>query len=249
MSNPLKRLYPEIEVGGYSRDDKTAEFYGRINALLTPESVVVDFGAGRGGFMDDPDSYLRRLQLIRGRVARVVGIDIDPIVKENPSVDEAQVWQPGERIDLPDESVDLVFSDYTFEHVDDPSLVVPELQRILKPGGWICARTPNKWGYIALGARMVPNKMHARVLERLQPARAERDVFPTRYRMNTLGALRQQFPERWWKVTGYTVNGEPVYFGSSRVLIYGVYGVSKLLPQKLGAMCMFFVQKRRVGTN
>lgn len=241
--HPLHRLYPEIGVGGFSRDDKTVEFYGRVNALLTPESVVVDFGAGRGGFMDEPDSWLRQLQLLRGKVARVVGVDVDPVVKENPSLDEAQVWTPGNPIDLPDGSVDLILSDYTFEHVDDPALVVAELQRILKPGGWICARTPNKWGYIALGARMVPNRLHARVLERLQPTRAEQDVFPTRYRMNTLRSMRELFPAPGWTVTGYTLNGEPVYFGGSRALIYGVYAVSKLLPQKLGAMCMFFVQK------
>lgn len=242
--HPLHRLYPEIAVGGYSRDDKTMEFYGRVNALLRPDSVVVDFGAGRGGFMDEPESWLRELQLLRGKVAKVIGVDIDPVVKENPSIDEAQVWSPGNPIDLPDASVDLILSDYTFEHVDDPSLVVAELQRILKPGGWICARTPNRWGYIALGARMVPNRLHARVLERLQPTRAERDVFPTRYRMNTRGAVRSLFPEPEWSVTAYTVNGEPVYFGSSRALIYGVYAVSKVLPQRLGAMCMFFIQKQ-----
>lgn len=248
MNKPLARLYPEIEVGGFSRVNKNLEFYSRVNALITPESVLVDFGAGRGGFMDEPDSYLRRLRLFKGRVAKVIGVDIDPAVTENQSVDEAIVWTPGERIDIPDASVDIVMSDFTFEHVDDPDLVVAELQRIVKPGGWICARTPNKWGYIAIGSRMVPNRLHARVLQRLQPGQREaHDVFPTRYRMNTRRAMARLFPSPTWNVVAYTVNGEPVYFGHSRLLIYSVYAVSKLLPQRLGAMYMFFV--RREFTN
>lgn len=244
MSDPFHRLYPELAVGGYTREDKTVEFYGRVDALLTPESTVVDFGAGRGGFADLPDSHVRRLQLLRGRVAKVIGVDVDPVVEQNDTIDEAVVWEPGSRLPLADASVDLVVSDYTFEHVENPNLVVPELGRILKPGGWICARTPNKWGYIGMGARAIPNRLHARVLQRAQSGhRHERDVFPTRYRLNTLGSVRDWFPEPRWRVVGYTVNGEPVYFGHSRALIYTVYGVSRVLPQRLGAMYLFFIQK------
>ena len=249
MGNAYKRLYPELAVGGFTRDDKTVDFYSRIGALLTPESVVVDFGAGRGGFLDDSPSYVRSLQLLKGRVSRVIGIDIDPVVLENPSVDEAQVWTPGDPVELPDASVDVIVSDYTFEHIDDPGLVLPELKRIVKPGGWICARTPNRWGYIALSARAVPNRHHARVVARVQPGREAQDVFPTRYRLNTLKAVRQAFPEPEWEVFGYTVNGEPVYFGNSRVLIYGVHALSKVLPQRLGAMYMFFIRKADTGTR
>lgn len=246
VSDPLARLYPETDVGGFSREDKTIEFYSRVSALVDADSVVLDLGAGRGGFMDGPDSYLRRLQLLRGRVAKVIGVDVDPVVKENPSVDEAVVWTPGTPIDVPDASVDLVLSDYTFEHLDDPVAVAAELHRIVRPGGWVCARTPNKWGYIALGARAVPNRLHARALTRLQPGvRAARDVFPTRYRANTLGDVRRAFPEPQWTVTGYTVNGEPVYFGRSRALVYSVYAVSHVLPQRLGAMYLFFIRKVR----
>lgn len=243
MSHPNNRLYPEIAVGGYSREDQIVDFYGRISVLLTPDSVVVDLGAGRGGFMDEPDSYRRSLRLFKGRVRRVIGIDVDPIVKENRSVDEAQVWEPGTPFDLPDESVDLVVSDFTFEHIDDPSLVVPELERIVKPGGWVCARTPNRWGYIAIGARIVPNRWHGRVLSRLQPGRHERDIFPTRYRLNTLADLRQEFPAPTWEVYGYTMNGHPAYFGNSRLMYYLAYGIMRLLPQRLGAMYLFFIRK------
>ncbi|MGH3414191.1 MAG: class I SAM-dependent methyltransferase [Marmoricola sp.] len=243
MQSALRQLFPEWHVGGFTRVDSNLAFYSRVQALIDPESVVVDFGAGRGQFLEEPPSYRRDLQTLKGKGRRVIGIDIDPVVLENKSVDEAQVWQPGTRIDLPDGSVDVIVSEATFEHIDDPAQVVREFERILKPGGWVCARTPNRWGYIAVGARLVPNRLHARVLDHLQPGREDKDIFPTRYRMNTLGHVRRWFPSPRWEVFGYTVNAEPAYFANSRFFIYLVYGVTKVLPQRLGTHYLFFIRK------
>ena len=65
---------------------------------------------------------------------------------------------------------------------------------MLRPGGWLAARTPNKWGMIGIGARAVPNDLHTRVLRRLQPDRKAEDVFPVRYQMNTRKDLRRAVP-------------------------------------------------------
>ena len=243
LDRTWQRIFPEHPAGGFGRLDPTVQFYGRVHALLDPEATVVDLGAGRGRFTEDDSSYSRRLQMLRGTVRRVIGVDIDPAVKENPSLDEAIVWEPGLPIDLPDASVDLVLSDYTFEHIDDPKVVVGELDRILKPGGWVCARTPNRWGFIAVGARLVPNSVHARMLRRLEPQRQERDVFPTRYRLNSLGQLRRGFPAPDWSVHGYAT-GEPAYVGRSRALTYLLFGLLRILPMRLQPMYLFFVQKR-----
>lgn len=45
----LTRMYPEIGAGGFSSIDGTVEFYGRVSSLVKDDSVVLDFGAGRGG--------------------------------------------------------------------------------------------------------------------------------------------------------------------------------------------------------
>jgi len=204
--------------------------------------VVVDFGAGRGRFTDDLKPYAHRLQMLRGKVARVIGVDVDPVVKENPSLDEAIVWEPGLHIDLPDASVDLIVSDYTFEHIDDPGVVVAEFERILRPGGWVCARTPNRRGLIAIGARVVPNSLHVRALRRLEPQRQEMDVFPTRYRLNTLGQVRRAFTAPGWAVHGYAT-GEPAYVGNSAVLAYLMFGLLRILPMRLQPMYLFFIRR------
>ena len=240
----MSRLYPEHVVGGYSRVDGAVDFYARIDALLRPDMRVVDFGAGRGVYLDEAPTYRQRLMHLRGRVAEVVGVDIDEAVHENPGLDTAHVVAPGERTPLADASVDLVVSDHTFEHIDDPAFVAGELDRILKPGGWICARTPNKRGYIATAARVVPNRLHTRVLEKAQPLRLPEDVFPTRYHLNTPAQVRAHFPEPAWTLYCYTVNAEPAYFGRSLTAWRAVNVVNRLLPQRFGATWLFYLHKR-----
>ena len=41
-------FYPEIRAGGFPHVSSDVDFYTRVNALIQPEFVVRDFGAGRG---------------------------------------------------------------------------------------------------------------------------------------------------------------------------------------------------------
>lgn len=238
-------FYPEIEAGGFSRVDGTVEFYGRINALLSPEMVVLDFGAGRGGHVGDVSPYRRDLRVLKGKVARVVGADVDPVVTTNPTVDERIVLGHGTPLPFDDESFDLVVADATFEHVEAPALVAAELHRVLRPNGWICARTPSRWGYIGLGANLTPNRVHATLLKRLQPHRQSRDVFPTRYRMNTRKTLDELFPPSQFENFTYARTTEPAYFGNSRLLWQLMFLVNRMTPARMGAMLFVFLRKRR----
>lgn len=243
--HPLARLYPEVVAGGFTRHDGFVEFFSRINALLPDKADVLDFGAGRGGWTDAPLSpYHRRLRDFRAAGHRVVGVDVDEVVTENPSVDEAHVITPGERLPLPDDAFDLVFADHVLEHVDhaDAPFVVSELQRVLRPGGWFAGRTPNKWGMIGVGARMVPNDLHVRVLEKLQPGRQERDVFPTRYAMNTRRDLARLFPAGRWNLFVYGHASEPQYAGSSTAAWRAASLVDRLTPPRLQPTLMVFAQ-------
>lgn len=184
-------------------------------------------------------------RLLRGRVAKVVGVDVDPIVMENPSVDQAYVSPAGAPLPFDDESFDLVIADYVFEHVsrEDAPGVADELLRVLKPGGWIAARTPNKWGMIGIGARSVPNRLHTRVLERLQPGRQAQDVFPTRYAMNSRPDLKRLFPADRVDLIVYGHTSEPTYFGRSRLAWRVAAFVGHLTPPRLAATLMVFVRK------
>jgi len=241
----MDACYPERLVGGFSRADSTWLFYSYVNALLTPQSVVLDLGAGRGELGQSmPDGFIRNLAILKGRVARVVGVDVDPVVTKNPFLDEAAVIAPGGALPFPDAAFDVIYSDWVLEHVDDPAPFVRELERVLKPGGWFCGRTPNKLGLVALGARLVPNRLHTRVLGVIEPGRQAIDVFPTRYRLNTLAAVRRHFPAERWRSCSFRYAGEIVYFARSRLLFQLSTLLSRATPPAFHPHLLVFMQKR-----
>lgn len=239
----LQSIYPEIGAGGFSRVDGSVEFYTRVNALLRPAMTVVDYGAGRGEWIGDNVAYRRQLRMLRGKVAEVVGVDVDDAVAQNDSVDRFVIADDPRRIPLDDRSVDLVVSDHTFEHIDYPAEIARELERIIRPGGWICARTPNRWGYIALATSVIPNRRHVGALHTLQPDRNSVDVFPTRYRLNTRRAVTRHFPPDRWENFSYFWSGEPSYFGRSRRLAKALK-VNAKLPDLLQPKLFVFLHRK-----
>lgn len=228
-------FFPEKHAGGFSRQNTTVHFYTRVNALLHPDMTVLDFGAGRGvGVVEEMRPFVRDLRDLRGKVRRVIGIDVDPVVTTNPTLDEAHILPADAgmhpRLPLGDHSVDLILADWTFEHIADPAALAKEFTRVLRPGGWVCARTPNRWGYIGLAARLVPNALHTALLRYLQPTRKEQDVFPVHYRLNSRQAIRRYFPPTAWTDCSYNVDSDPAYAANSIVLWRLFRALSTITP-------------------
>lgn len=223
--------------------DGTVEFYQRIHSLLRPDMKVLDLGAGRGAFLDDPVLYRRQLRQLKDHVDEVIGFDVDTSVLENPCLTRAEVIVPGEPLPLGNGSVDLVISDFVFEHVTDPSWAANEIERVLRPGGWLCARTPNRWGYIGVGARLVPNQLHAPLLRLFQPGKQERDTFPTAYRLNSPKDLKRHFSERTFEHIVYTMNNEPAYFANWNSLWALVRLAFRATPESFGATMYVFLRR------
>lgn len=235
---------PEIGAAGYARDDSTVEFYLRINALLLPDHVVLDLGAGRGKADEDDVGLRRSLAKLRGKVARVVGVDVDPVVMGNPLLDEAHVIKAGAALPFADNSFDVIVCDWVIEHIEDVAGLAAEVERVLKPGGWFCARTPNKWGYVGLAARLTPKALAGSVLGRVQPGRQERDVFRKYYRCNTLGAAARCFPAGRWENCSYSGTATPAYHGGRRLLFGAIELFQKLAPAAMSTVLFVFVRKR-----
>ncbi len=193
------RYYPDGWLDG------TQRFYGMVRRAVSPDSVVLNLGAG-------PATHDRR-RCLRGEVARVVGADIDPIVLTNDELDEALTIDASGRLPFDDSSFDVVLSDYVLEHIEQPRPFLREVHRVLKPGGTFFFRTPNVWHYTVLLSQLTPHWFHGLVANRARGLSAQAHApWPTFYRMNRRGRI-----ERLAREAGFAgielrmVEAEPVY--------------------------------------
>ena len=237
--------YPESEFGGYSRVDGTVAFFSRVQALAETEMVVLDVGCGRGNAAERfATCPWEKCRLLKGRCQHVIGIDVSLAGHENPLIDEFRPIQ-GDRWPVDTSSVDLLVSDAVLEHVEQPNVYFSECRRVLKPGGFLCLRTPNRWSYVSLAASLVPNRWHAKVVSWVQPGREALDVFPTYYRANTHRAVRRLLVAHGFAGCVYPHITEPSYFGFSRPL----YAVGVLVHRWLPSLFWptLFVFARRLA--
>lgn len=238
--------YPEISAGGFSRVDTTIAFYQRVHALLhsCPHHLVVDLGAGRGRQSEDAVPYRRHLRDLRGPGRTVIGLDVDASVFDNPLIDDARLISKHEQWPLDTETVDLVISDFVFEHLTDPAATATEVSRVVRPGGWVCVRTPNRNGYIGLLARAVPNRFHRAVLRRFQPDKPAVDTFDTAYRANSLRALQNLFGSTFEIYPILCDGDESSYAGGNRKL-EAVFRLLRCLPEQFRSQLLVFMRKKQ----
>jgi SAM-dependent methyltransferase len=185
----MERNYPETKYGGFSDIDGTIAFFSRVASLIDPSFVVLDLGCGRGEYREDSVPFRKNLRILKGRASKVIGIDVDPGAKDNPFIDEFGLIQ-GDSWPVEGDSIDVVVCDNVLEHIENSDRFFAEIRRVLRNGGFLCLRTPNRWGYVAMAATFIPNKHHTRVTSYVQDGRQEEDVFPTVYRCNSIGKLR-----------------------------------------------------------
>lgn len=237
--------FSEQAIDGFNHRDGTMLFFTFVKAIYTkfPDGPrVLDFGAGRGAWAEStPSRYKYRLRDLRDGALHVTAADVDPIVMENPVSDEQVKLGLGAPLPFEDGSFDVIVADYVVEHLADPGPVLAELRRVLVPGGWLCFRTPNKWSYIAIAARLIPESLQGRILRRAQPDRKAVDAFPTVYALNTPAAFRREMTE--FDLHWFRYDGLPAYHMGSKLLYRVLWGLHWLLPP---AMCNnFMVYARR----
>jgi SAM-dependent methyltransferase len=234
-------FYPETRFGGFTNVDGTIVFYSRVNALIQPSSVIVDFGCGRGQYLEDQVTWRRNLRILKDKGERVIGLDIDPRAAGNPYVDEYRTIVDGQPWPIQDGSIDLVVCDSVVEHLAVPNEFFAEAHRVLIPQrGFLCIRTPNAWSYVGIAQRLIPNRYHANVLQRAQEFRKEEDVFPTFYRCNTIKALQKMLRAHSFDSLTYGYESEPSYLEFSRFFYWLGVIHQRLAPRSLSPVLHAF---------
>jgi len=240
-----ERHYPETRFGGFTDVDGTIAFYTRVQSLLAESSIVLDVGGGRGAYADDRVPVRKNLRILKGKVARVIGLDVDPAAQSNPFQDEFRLLT-GPRWPVEDDSIDLCLCDHVLEHLGQPESFFENCRRVLKNGGYLCIRTPNAWSYVAWVSKLIPDHLHSRVLARVQEERKEEDVFPTLYRCNSLPRLRRMLDRYGFEHVVYGYEPEPGYLEFS-ALAYAL-GVlhQRFAPRFLRPVLHAFARLRKL---
>lgn len=94
---------------------------------------LLDVGCGEKPYED----------LIGPHVTRYVGFDHPATQHSREKVD---VWGSADRLPFEDDSFDTVVTFQVLEHVEEPSAMVGEAFRVLRPGGLFIVTTPFMWG-------------------------------------------------------------------------------------------------------
>jgi SAM-dependent methyltransferase len=228
-------------LGGYLPLDGTIEFYGRINSIIKPTDVVLDLGAGRGAWLtEETCETKRRIRDIKTKVMKLIGVDVDPAVLSNAATSENYLMRDG-RIPLPSNSADVIILNYVLEHVLAVDSFTQEIDRVLKPGGFVCARTPHKFHYVSLLARIFPSRHHSRVLRFAQRDRKSEDIFPTAHRLNTINSISAAFPT--YESYSYLYAAEPSYYFQSKVIYVVFTWVHRVSPKVFVSNVFAFLRK------
>lgn len=144
--------------------------------------TVLDAGCGNGNYLIDE---------YRQEIAWAAGIDLEPdFTQKNICCDEIK-YANLEEIPYEDNTFDFVFLFWVLEHLQNPGVVIKEVKRILKPGGYLLFATPNKNSLLLLAKRvLVSNSRLNLSINKKIYGREEIDTFTTFYKANSTFGLQ-----------------------------------------------------------
>jgi SAM-dependent methyltransferase len=178
----------QIPLSGAPWAAKSESYASLVSEHLSPHTVWLDAGCGSRLLENDMDPLETWLA---NHCKTIVGIDVS--VTSNRNI---KSLVQGSLYDLPfaDNSLDLITCRMVVEHLAQPRLAFAESARCLRPGGAIVIITPNLVNYGILGnavaSKLLPEKLRLRLVH-ASDSRADEDIFPVRYKANTMPRLVQ----------------------------------------------------------
>jgi SAM-dependent methyltransferase len=206
----------QIPLSGEKWAAKSEAYAKLVAEHLSPPTVWLDAGCGSRLLETDMDPLENWLA---AQCKSIFGMDFSVTFNRN-----IKSLLHGSLYELPfaDSSLDLITCRMVVEHLDQPKKAFAEIARALRPGGAVIVITPNLLNYAIFGnavaTKLFPEKLRLRIVH-ASDSRADDDIFPVRYRANTMRrlvrllkgsglqvhqtiALRQQRPY-WWKLAWF----------------------------------------------
>ncbi|MHB8143275.1 MAG: class I SAM-dependent methyltransferase [Thermoleophilia bacterium] len=158
-----------------------ADYLETLSGLLTEDSVVLDAGCGHEGIFSRSE--------LNSRARRKTVIGVDSGADKNPYMDEQHVADLA-ALPFPDNTFDIIVSEWVAEHVAEPVKVFAEFSRVLRDGGHVVLLTPNRNNPLVWLGGAIPSAFKDWLL-RSMLKKDDRDLFPVYLRMNTPAAIHR----------------------------------------------------------
>jgi SAM-dependent methyltransferase len=122
----------------YTEQGKLTTLLGETLVREVSGKIVLDFGCGRG---------LEAIDLARRGAAKVIGIDIrqNALARARDNAQQAGMQDICEFGTSYNGPVDIIVSIDSFEHFADPAAVLREMQRLLRPSGFVALSFGPPW--------------------------------------------------------------------------------------------------------
>lgn len=165
------------------------DYLDRIEAAI-PGTRWLDLGCGHQLVPDwMRDASTKSERLVRSaRLAAGLDVHFESIAHHRHF--QNRVVSDGYRLPFADDTFDLITANMVVEHVERPAELLKEVRRVLAPNGRFVFHTTNYLNYLMIVASMIPPRLRRKVTSLLE-GRAEADIFPTFYRLNTPAAIEK----------------------------------------------------------
>jgi len=194
------RWYPNFRNAGEQYQDLIA-------AVVTPDTALIDVGCGR---MSLAEAAIHT-------TSRSVGVDLRLNDLQHNTTVRQRVLANAEHLPFASASFDVLVSQWTIEHLQDPQSVFDEMSRIVRPGSSLILFTTNAHHYIPLVSRLIPDGVQRFLIQRLLQ-RPGHESHPTFYRANTRRVINALARTAGLQLCACIYVGNPFYLAFSPLL-------------------------------
>lgn len=207
LANGLDRFSREF---GPQRMD--SDFLKILSDLLEEDSVVLDAGCGHEGV------FSKSKLNCKARRKTVIGVDYGSV--RNPYMDE-QYTADLAAIPFPNNTFDIIVSEWVAEHMAEPVKVFAEFNRVLKDGGHVVFLTPNKNNPLVWLGGAIPSAFKDWLLKTIL-RKEEEDLFPVYLKLNTPAAIQRHAKTVGFEKVFLETYPNPEYFAWNSGLLWFV---------------------------